>query len=303
MHLNYLYLVLTKPSCMPLSCRFALTSFILGITIQSFAQPFFIANNDPKPINKEWILVENMSDNFNQNSINKEKWQTASVGNDWNWIGRPPGLFLEENIVVKDGFLNVTVGVLKKTIKKRGQKFKYYGGIIRSIHPGKPGMYFEAKMKANATEMSSTFWLMTKYNCEKKLETDIQECVGVVSKKAHDWSKEWDHIFHSNAIHRKTPCADKKQLQDLVLLKEKNHSRFFVYAAWWKSPDEIQFFLDGKYTYSIKPEVDWDVPAYIQMAIETYHWNPVPKNGGMVAKGTQEQRTTQYDWVRVWELK
>ena len=30
------------------------------------------------------------------------------------------------------------------------------------------------------------------------------------------------------------------------------------------------FFLDGKHVYSVTPSVDWDVPAYIQMAIETY---------------------------------
>lgn len=58
----------------------------------------------------------------------------------------------------------------------------------------------------------------------------------------------------------------------------KNHERFYVYGAWWKSKDEILFCLDGKHVYSVTPSVDWDVPAFIQMAIEVY------------------------DWVRTWEL-
>jgi hypothetical protein len=75
-----------------------------------------------------------------------------------------------------------------------------------------------------------------------------------------------------------------------------------VYGAWWKSPEEIRFYLDGKYAYSIHPKVAWDVPAYIQMAIETYDWNPLPEDGGLVESGTWEQRTTQYEWVRTWKL-
>ncbi len=45
------------------------------------------------------------------------------------------------------------------------------------------------------------------------------------------------------------------------------------------------------------------MPAYIQMAIETYDWNPIPDDGGLVEHGTREERTTQYDWVRTWKLE
>ena len=44
------------------------------------------------------------------------------------------------------------------------------------------------------------------------------------------------------------------------------------------------------------------MPVYMQMAIETYDWNPIPEDGGLVDTGTREQRTTQYDWDRTWEL-
>jgi hypothetical protein len=39
------------------------------------------------------------------------------------------------------------------------------------------------------------------------------------------------------------------------------------------------------------------------MAIETYDWNPIPPDGGFVESGTKDQRTTQYEWVRVWRLE
>ena len=61
--------------------------------------------------------------------------------------------------------------------------------------------------------------------------------------------------------------------------------------------------MDGKYAYSINPSVEWDMPAYLQMAIETYSWNPIPEDGGLVESGTWEERTTQYEWIRTWRLE
>ena len=282
------------------ACGFA---FLTLSASPAQAGPYFQPDQDPRPVGSKWIAVERLSDEFEDNSIDLEKWQVEPVGNGWNWIGRPPGLFKASNVSEADGHLKVTVSALHSPVKIKERLFLYQGAIVRSIHPGQPGWYFETRMKANATEMSSTFWLMTKGGSPKKLETDIQECVGRVSQAAADWAINWDQIFHSNCIQRTTPANPTRiQKQASVPTETKNHQRFYVYGAWWKSHSEIQFFLDGQYVYSIFPSTEWDVPAFIQMAIETYDWNPVPEDGGLVTKGTPAQRTTQYDWVRVWQL-
>ncbi len=254
-----------------------------------------------------WELVENMSDEFNDTILDSTKWQAEPKGNGWVWDGRAPGLFTTDNITLSQGSLNVEVSELNQPIIKNGKTFLYKGAIVRSLNPGQVGWYYEARMKANATEMSSTFWLMTKetdQTSEKKLELDIQECVGKVSPTAADWVNGWDKIFHSNAIHRTNAYNPTQvQIQGQSSLTEKNHSRYFTYAAWWKSPTEIRFYLDGEYKYSITPSVDWDVPAFYQMAIETYDWNPVPSDGGLVKAGSKEERTTRYDWIRTWKIK
>ncbi|ALM91903.1 MULTISPECIES: glycosyl hydrolase [Alteromonas] len=263
--------------------------------------PFVVSGHAPQIERMQWSRVDAMSDEFNGNAINLNKWQIEPVGNGWMWIGRPPGLFKPENVSVSNGSMNVEVSPLEKTTELKGREYKYQGAIVRSLEAGQPGWYYEARMKANATEMSSTFWLMTKSDGVKKLELDIQECVGKMSPDATEWAKNWDHIFHSNAIHRVNKHnPEKVQIQGIKYLPEQNHERYFVYAAWWKSAKEIRFYLDGKYVYSIEPSVDWDVPAFYQMAIETYDWNPVPEDGGMVVTGTKEQRTTRYDWIRTW---
>ncbi|WP_231931106.1 glycosyl hydrolase [Botrimarina hoheduenensis] len=244
-----------------------------------------------------------MSDEFDGPEIDNTKWQTEPVGNGWQWLGRAPGLFRAENVRAEDGKMKVTVGVLAEPVTHAGKEYKYQGAIIRSISPGGPGMYFETRMKANATGMSTTFWLITKPGKGMRQELDIQECVGDTSNLTQKWGREWDQIFHSNLIRTETGAPGKVQIQDFINTPTKNHERFYVYAAWWKSSSEVQFFLNGEYVYSLRPDVAWEMPAYLQMAIETYDWNPLPEGGGLVATGTQEQRTTQYDWIRVWRLE
>lgn len=281
----------------------ALASVLTIGSVPGASAPTFISGVDPCPKGMKWERVEPLSDEFAGDSVDRSKWQIEPVASGWVWDGRPPGLFRAENVTVKDGKLRVTVGVLEKPLVIKRDTFTYQGGIVRALKPGHVGWYYECRMKANSTEMSSTFWLMTKGDTVKKLELDIQECVGKTTERTEAWAGNWDRIFHSNAIHRRNRYnPESKKLQAYLDLEEKNRSRYFVYGAWWKSPKEIRFYLDGKYIYSIHPEVAWDVPAFLHMAIETYDWNPVPEGGGMVASGTVEERTTKYDWIRTWKL-
>lgn len=270
------------------------------LTGGALAQPFFAPGEDPRPPGMVWKRVEALSDEFNGTALDQAKWQSDPAANGWRWIGRAPGLFRAENVTVRDGCMQVTVGKLPEPVVIRGHTYTHQGAIVRSLHPGHPGWYFECRMKANATVMSSTFWLNPKPGTGRRLELDIQECVGRTTDRTERWGRKWDQIFHSNLIDwTKRP---KVQLQGSVPTPTKNWERFYVYGAWWKSPDEVRFYLDGKYVYSIKPKTEWDVPSYIQMAVETYDWNPVPDDGGLIEHGTLDQRTTRYDWVRVWRL-
>lgn len=266
-------------------------------------QPTFVDGEDPKPEEKAWEKIELLSDEFDGSELDTKKWTADPKAKGWGWIGRPPALFLPESVTVQDGTMRVTVGELDAPRKINGMEFKYQGAIVRSLIPGQVGWYYECRMKANQTEMSSTFWLMPDNTSEKRHELDIQECVGRVSKNTASWAHGWNQIFHSNLIKTTKGKPGKVQIQGSVKTETKNSERFYVYGAWWKSPDEVRFYLDGKYAYSLKPSVAWDEPSYYQMAIETYDWNPVPEDGGLIASGTLEERTTQYDWVRTWKLK
>ena len=165
----------------------------LPVGMAPASEPFFLPHQDPKPAGQKWALVENMSDEFDGSALDRNKWQDDPVGNGWNWYGRAPGLFRGENVQLKDGKMCVTVSKLDAPVVRDGKTFTHQGAIVRSLHPGQPGWYFECRMKANATIMSSTFWLMPKPGNGKRLELDIQECVGLTTDKTEPWARTFLH--------------------------------------------------------------------------------------------------------------
>lgn len=292
-------------TCIHLGCS---SKKISNSPKNTLVKPFFVDEN-PTPNGKNWSLVENLSDEFNGKSFNDKKWHRNAETDGFGWQGRFPGLFESENVSVDSGFLNVTVKKFESPKKFKGKDWTHGGAIIRSKETAKHGRYYECKMKANKTVMSSTFWIAFKQNCEtgpkRKLELDILECVGRVHKDTKKWAKNWDQIFHSNVWRHQRTCDVAKTVNSpsKTILSEKNSSRFFVYGCWWKSPKEILFYLDGKFTHKItNPPTDFDIEGHITLAIETYDWNPIDENN-IFETASKEDRTTKYDWVRVWELE
>ncbi|WP_223148934.1 family 16 glycosylhydrolase [Aquimarina sp. RZ0] len=216
-------------------------------------------------------------------------------------------MFIEESITVSDGKLKIEAAKLPSTIINNGKSFDYTGGIVRSKSQCKVGWYYECAMKANKTFMSSTFWMMTEENaCPKRLELDIQECVGELTPTAADWAvnNKWDQIFHSNAIHRTSCQNDTATRRQNAIETEKNWNDFFVYGFWWKSETELWFYFNGELAYKIDdPTTTFDIPMYYNLAVETYDWNPPREDGNDMEGLTKEERSTQYEWIRTWKLE
>ncbi len=287
-------------------------SFDVVVTQASLTgtEPYFFGE-DPTPKGKKWVKSENKSDEFNNNIFDNTKWHKNPATDGFGWYGRPPALFDPQNVTVSDGNLNVTTLKYNTPKNVNNTSWTHGGGIVRSKETVSVGQYFECKMKANKTVMSSTFWLSFKQNCStgpfRKLELDVQECVGRVHSGTANWAKDFDNIYHSNTWRHNRPCDTaidaSKQSPSKKILSEKNNSRYFVYGCWWKSPNEILFYLDGAYVYSItNPPAEFDLEGHLTMAIETYDWNPIDANN-IFETASYDELTTKYDWIRTWSLK
>ncbi|MEL6589003.1 MAG: RICIN domain-containing protein [Bacteroidota bacterium] len=250
----------------------------------------------------EWQMLDDLSDEFGGDSLDLGKWKNTDPN---RWIGRSPGIFKENTVSLADGKMRITNYLLATSEWHNGKEFTHAGGHVVSKTAAQPGYYFEARIKANKTFMSSTFWLINYRNegsgCDQRTtELDIQECVGQLTTTAN-WAKDFDQSMHSNTHSRNISCDEPKGSEGgNVLTGGKVWDDYHVYGAWWKSPTEVQFFLDGEHVYTVTPVADFDLPMYIKLVTETYDWNPVPSDGGMT--GSMEERTTYYDWVRTWKL-
>ncbi|AUP81093.1 HYR domain-containing protein [Flavivirga eckloniae] len=280
-------------------------SFVVTVTrsTPSLDAPYFIGT-DPKPSGKTWHKVENLSDEFDDDSFDESKWLNTDPR---RWIGRAPGIFKENTVTETGGNLKLTAYKLDTPEVVNGNTFTHAGSYIGSKEAAQVGYYFECRMKANKTFMSSTFWLINHRGdgtgCDRRVtELDIQECVGQITTTA-GWAQQFDETIHSNTHSRQADCASTPtgSAGGNAEIGEKAWAGYHVYAAWWKSATEVEFYLDGKKVYTVTPKANFDLPMYLRMVVETYDWNPVPADGGMT--GTEEERTTSYDWVRTWELK
>lgn len=252
------------------------------------------------PAGKKWQLIDNLSDEFN-NGFNTNKW----AKNTPNWAGRKPGLFKTSQVTVQNGNLRITADILPPNERRDG--WTHAGGLVRSINkvPASFRGYFETRMKANKTFMSSTFWLINHANeetgCNRRVtELDITETVGFNSG-GQSWINNTMRRMNSNTHSRRVSCGDPEgQKGGGANLGGLASADYHTYGAWWKSPTEVIFYLDGAEKFRVNPAAKFSLDMYLRMVVETYDWNPPPANGGM--NGSFQDRTTFYDWVRSYRL-
>ncbi len=242
-----------------------------------------------------WVIDAATSDEFEAPKFDSNKWYNSDPK---SWKGRFPALFMPESMSQSNGKLHITCDKFPSPVEYKGQQWTHRGGHIYSKSELNVGAYAECSMKANKTFMSSTFWLITGRNdrtgCGKRCtELDIQECIGFPEN--HKKTTQMSSNTHSRAIPKDcdVPAGSKG---DNCEVSGKVYDDFHTYAAWWKSPKEILFYLDGEYKYTVNPVADFNLPMAVKMVCETYNWSKPPQDGGMT--GSQEERTTSYEWVR-----
>jgi len=252
---------LTKPSTIIIFFMLILYSALIQ------GQPTFLADNDPKPDNMNWVKIENLSDEFNDGNLNGAKWNSnpqidLTGGTSGVFLGNAPGIFEQGNVSPK---------------MVAGESRSYGGGKVDSRNILRPGYYMEARMKANQTIMSSAFWLLPNETCQqlgnqRRQEIDIQECIGRTNAQTPFWARFWNKIFHSNAIALEGCGNSRDQKQGVTNLQQENSQSFRIYGCWWKSPNELLFYLDGVYQYTIVPGVPFTQNMHYRLSSNLYAW-------------------------------
>jgi len=275
-------------------------SFALHLSLLAQPKPF-VNGSLPIQAGKKLVFNSAMSDEFDGRSLNRNKWETGSPTSP-GWKGRFPGLFQDSAVSVKQGKLWIKASAQRTWFQ--GRTWTHQGGLVRSLNTGLYG-YYECKMKANQTIMSSTFWLNSKCDGTRSTELDITEVVG-------EGDKPWITNNNMRSMNFNTHHWLTCQRSPETDFAEGGHARlagnalayqdYHVYGAFWKSKDLVIFYLDGKEVGRITPRSDFNLRMHMMMVVETYNWNP-PNPGKDGMNRSVDARSTTYEYVRAWTIE
>ncbi len=210
------------------------------------------------PLGNDWVFDSEFSDEFNGDSLDEKKWWDFNP----SWIGRKPAYFARENVVVKDGTLQLTAKVLEPDEVSYENKVRGYDKFTKALVKSKKRIrygYFEARCKSMNSGVCNAFWLYDPLDPPTKYkegsfseEIDIFEVVGKPTKQ------EYEQVLF-NTVHRfKTPYVESIANFGQTPLPKKGAAQrapfnfyddFHVFGFLW-TPDQMKWFLDGKEVFA-----------------------------------------------------
>ena len=155
------------------------------------------------PAGFKWAVNPDFTDEFEGDQLDAEKWYDKSPY--WK-NGRPPATFKAYNVSVENSCLRIKNSRLNPTEGndgKPGTKYSYAGGAVASKSDQAWYGYYEVRMKASRTPMSSTFWLKNlAAGIIPERETGIIEEILLHNRfiNPQESYPVWDHVLYDHVI-------------------------------------------------------------------------------------------------------
>ncbi|ARD46027.1 family 16 glycosylhydrolase [Colwellia sp. PAMC 21821] len=281
----------------------------------------------------QWVYVEPLSDEFNDKSINKNKWDNDP--NDWG-----PWSWEQENTQVSEGNLNISLTYEEHVAKRwSGKKQKvavnlfYKSGILRS-HQYQTYGYYEVRMKGIPTFPGSSpaFWIyslneeINAMGLKKSEEGNVTYSeVDIVELQQSEWIhgsyKKYDSAnvidmnLHTRVIENgkeiwKRPGKYPELTRNKIQADFDARDDFHVYGAE-VSKEKIIWYIDGE-KVAEKPNVYWHLPMHVTLSLGLRRPHVTYNNcpDGLERCPVPEEATSegypsamQVDWVRVYKKR
>jgi beta-glucanase (GH16 family) len=228
-----------------------------------------------------WTPYEPLSDEFRGPLLDRLKWHTGVAG----WPGRPPALFIAQNVGLADGLLDITMRKEPAGEQRAAQGFHdYTTGAVQSAASILYG-YFEVRARAMKSAGSSGFWLAHKDD-ENWNEIDIAEMGG--SPPADP-----QRVFMSVHVFKKDGVDLKQQDIAAATLTSNVAEDFHIYGLRW-TEKSLDFYIDGVLRRHLE-NTSWHSPATIILDAETQgDWWGLPQESDLPS-------VFAVDYVRVWK--
>ena len=238
--------------------------------------------SDQKNVGK-WVKNAFFSDEFNGKKLDDKKWWPTNP----EWKGRQPGWFDPQNVVIKDGCLQLNACKAEPAGMPISEGYKTYTtAAIKSKERTLYG-YYEVRAKAMNSAASSAFWF---YAGDKDRWTEID--VFEIGGKSAGYEKKMNitmHVF-------RTPENDQHWSVGSFFLSPANLADdFHVYGLEWDEK-AINFYFDGVLVRT-GPNTQWHQPLNMNFDSETMpDWFGLPKDEDLPS-------TFSVDYIRAWKKK
>ncbi|WP_144208225.1 family 16 glycosylhydrolase [Shewanella donghaensis] len=262
--------------------------------------------SDPKN-NGGWVLNTEISDEFNGDVIDQEKWFVQGANDEYYiWKGRAPSQFAPHNVILENGILKLQSQwepdfEFANENYADGKVDAKYGQLAdgspmpittAAIVSNKRFLngYMEIRSKAVNAAMTSAFWAIGYQS-----ELDIFEQIGnpkIIGDIKPDQSKSTVHDWSPPAKRPTRVFHHKENLPYRVA------DEFHIYAAEW-GEDYLNMYLDGKLLerFTQKELGDrWVLnnPLEIWLDSEIFAWLGMPNKDELPA-------SFEIDYMRVWQ--
>ena len=250
------------------------------------------------PVPGDWQFVPEFSDEFNGDKLEDAKWW------DFNpmWVGRRPGLYVRDNVAVKDGMLQISATKMPEhmeTVENHVRGFHTFAtGAVKSKKRVKYG-YFEARCKAMPSYCSSAFWFYDPLDPPQKYrrgsyseEIDVFEVFGEPDKLKN--------IYHMTLHRQETPYVEATVRLNNVVKGHKWTAPFnfcdgFHRFGFLWTTEVMKWYVDGVERWSV-PNENYKTALTVNFDSETFpKWSGMPR--------LEELPATFYiDYLRCWQL-
>ncbi|REE00200.1 T9SS type A sorting domain-containing protein [Marinoscillum furvescens] len=278
------------------------------------------------PAGKVWIKIPAMSDEFDANSPDTEKWRVFDKGDSWD---RTSAFDKRIHEVVHDPKTNnyfLTMNPMwyyeDEQFTKGDRTYLFAGGGMDTRALATYG-YFEVRLKASNFPMGSGVFMNSRKTssdiCDEKYHTELD----IIENMSYDGpgANTTGFNFHQNVnSHAKPFKSEGGNCVSLPYESTKSGVKsqplegpldFNTVGMWWKNANEAEFYLNGRAFGTITPTRNFNLPMPVIIVMETYTWGSDENNAGNPKPEaymfedefrTKEQRAVTYDWVRSWQL-
>lgn len=214
-----------------------------------------------------WTFVEEVSDEFEGNSLDTSKWEPFNR----NWRGRAPGWFNSDNVRVGDDCLQLHSRLQDPPPGYPSDYHTFSTAFVRSKAKVKYG-YFEARVHPARSCIASAFWFV-RNDREEWNEIDVFE---VSNKEGYECQFTMNaHVFRKggqmlqNKVHRPQAAPLNFGVCDQP----------FTAALDW-TPEYLRWMVNGKVVREIANE-HWHDHMWVQFDCETMpNWFGCPSRHG-----------------------